>query len=213
MTTRLIIIRHGQSVWNSDQQGDRFNGRTDIPLTDYGRYQATRIGQSLARFDVAAMYSSPLQRANTMARLIAEQCRLDVGVQHDLIEIDFGAWEGLSREEIIDRDGGLFWQWVDRPASVSAPGGESGYAVAARVVGALSRLIEAHRGQTFVVVAHKVVNRLALCHFMGLPLDQFRNLVPQRVGAMNIIEVDDGYKVCAIDDLSYLSADREAERY
>ena len=206
MNAKIILIRHGQSVWNSDSKNDRFNGHTDIPLTAYGLKQAEKMGIYLKKQNVTAIYCSPLQRAVVTARIIGQNLGLIPQVIEELIEMDFGAWEGLTLPEIENQYRELFLRWLEDPASISPPNGESGYKVLSRIMPIFLTLEERHKGNTIVVVAHKVVNRVALCHWLGLPIASFRKLVPQRVGALNSVSIKSNKAVWidCIDDTSYM---------
>ncbi len=206
MQTRILLIRHGQSQWNKDSEEDRFNGRTDISLTEYGETQAERIGLFLRNQEIEMIYCSPLRRANNTAGIIGKKLGIVPHILNELIEIDFGLWEGLSLSEIENKYQQLFLDWVNDPAGVKVPGGESGYDVAARILECFFMLEKKHSGNTIAVIAHKVVNRIALCHWLGLPIASFRKLVPQRVGAISSIRIENNTAVWVdyLDDLSYM---------
>lgn len=191
MSTRVLLIRHGQSEWNTDSVSDRFNGRTDIPLSQKGVEQIRDTAKFLASFEVAAIYSSPLRRALKTAEIIAKPHHLEVECMPELIEIDFGEWEGLTIEEIFQQYPEKFKEWVADPAVSRVHRGESGYDVAARVLPPLTRKISLFDGRTIAIVAHKVVNRIILCHWLGIPICNYRKFVPQFVGALNVLDIAD----------------------
>jgi ribonuclease H / adenosylcobalamin/alpha-ribazole phosphatase len=114
---------------------------------------------------VAAVITSPLQRAHDTASAAAKTLGLDVSVDADLIETDFGAWEGLTFSEAAERDPALHRKWL-RDTSESPPDGESFDAVAQRVGRARARIISEHPGETVLVVSHvtpiKTLLRIAL---------------------------------------------------
>jgi len=89
MITRVYLIRHGATAFSA---ADRFSGATDVPLSEEGERQAARLGQRLAHEPIAALYSSPLQRALQTAALVAP--RLTPIPCAGLREIDYGHWEG-----------------------------------------------------------------------------------------------------------------------
>ena len=175
--TRFLIVRHGQSEWNAD---GRWQGQADPPLTDLGREQAARAARSLGGFD--AIFASPLDRAATTAAIISEE--LGIGpVVHmpGLMERDAGEWSGLTRKIIDERFPGYLDQHR-RP-----PGWESDEAVEARVMGALERMAEQHRGGTVLVVAHGGVV-YALEAILGAPFERLANL-----GARWLVLTDDAW--------------------
>ncbi|MEB3063555.1 bifunctional RNase H/acid phosphatase [[Mycobacterium] zoologicum] len=161
--TRLLLLRHGQTELSVQR---RYSGRGNPQLTDTGRAQADAAARYLAqRGGIAAVISSPLQRCRETASAAAELLRLDVNVDEDLTETDFGAWEGLTFAEAAERDPELHRRWL-RDTSVEPPGGESFDAVQQRVVAARDRIVAEHNGSTVLVVSHvtpiKTMLRLAL---------------------------------------------------
>jgi ribonuclease H / adenosylcobalamin/alpha-ribazole phosphatase len=161
--TRLLLLRHGQTELSTQR---RYSGRGNPALTEVGRRQADAAAQYLAeRGGIAAVVSSPLQRAYDTAAVAAKALGLDVTVDDDLIETDFGAWEGLTFGEAAERDPDLHRRWL-RDTSVTPPGGESFDSVAHRVRRARNRIIAEHGAATVLVVTHvtpiKTLLRLAL---------------------------------------------------
>ncbi|MHC9297184.1 bifunctional RNase H/acid phosphatase [Mycobacterium sp. LTG2003] len=161
--TRLLLLRHGQTELSVHR---RYSGRGNPALTEEGRRQADAAARYLGeRGGVAAVLTSPLQRAYDTAAAAAKALGLDVTVDDDLIETDFGAWEGLTFAEAAQRDPELHRRWL-RDTSVEPPGGESFDAVAHRVRRARNRIIADHGAATVLVVSHvtpiKTVLRLAL---------------------------------------------------
>jgi probable phosphoglycerate mutase len=161
--TRLLLLRHGQTELSVER---RYSGRGNPALTEVGRQQATAAARYLAeRGGIAAVFSSPLQRAYDTAATAAKALGLDVTVDDDLTETDFGAWEGLTFNEAAQRDPELHRRWL-RDTSTTPPGGESFDEVLDRVLGVRERIIAAHEGATALVVSHvtpiKMLLRLAL---------------------------------------------------
>lgn len=161
--TRLLLLRHGQTEFSAQR---RYSGRGNPALTETGRRQAELAAQYLAnKGGVDAVVTSPLQRAYDTAAAAAKALGLEVVVDDDLIETDFGAWEGLTFVEASQRDPELHRQWL-RDTSVTPPGGESFDNVAQRVHRAQNRLAAENGGQTLLVVSHvtpiKTLLRMAL---------------------------------------------------
>ncbi len=149
--TRLLLLRHGQTELSVQR---RYSGRGNPALTELGRSQADAAARYLGtRGGVAAVISSPLQRAYDTATAAATALGLDVAVDDDLIETDFGDWEGLTFSEASERDPDLHRQWL-RDTSTEPPGGESFDRVDARVRQARDRIIADHGGTTVLVVSH-----------------------------------------------------------
>jgi probable phosphoglycerate mutase len=149
--TRLLLLRHGQTELSVHR---RYSGRGNPALTELGRRQADAAARYLAqRGGISAVFASPLQRAYDTAAAAAKALGLDVTVDDDLIETDFGAWEGLTFAEAAERDPELHGRWL-RDTSTAPPGGESFDAVADRVSTARDRIVAAQQGTTVLVVSH-----------------------------------------------------------
>ncbi|MCK8646365.1 bifunctional RNase H/acid phosphatase [Mycobacterium colombiense] len=149
--TRLLLLRHGQTELSVHR---RYSGRGNPALTEVGRRQADAAARYLAqRGGISTVFASPLQRAYDTAAAAAKALGLDVTVDDDLIETDFGAWEGLTFTEAAEHDPELHGRWL-RDTSTAPPGGESFDAVAERVSRFRDRIVAAHQGSTVLVVSH-----------------------------------------------------------
>lgn len=123
MTTpprRLLLLRHGQSVWNAD---GRWQGQADVPLSPLGEEQAREAAARLSAGDFTRLVSSNLQRARQTADILAAPLGLPVEIDPELREIDVGEWQGLTRAEIRARDANALAEWAEG-RSESTPGGE-----------------------------------------------------------------------------------------
>jgi broad specificity phosphatase PhoE/ribonuclease HI len=161
--TRLLLLRHGQTELSVER---RYSGRGNPALTELGRRQADSAAAYLAeRGGIAAVVTSPLQRAYDTAAAAAKALGLDVTVDDDLIETDFGEWEGLTFGEASATDPVLHGRWL-ADTSVPPPGGESFDQVHDRVRRARSRIISEYGEATVLVVSHvtpiKTMLRMAL---------------------------------------------------
>ena len=149
--TRLLLLRHGQTELSVER---RYSGRGNPALTDVGRQQAEAAARYLAqRGGIAAVLSSPLQRAYDTAATAAKALGMDMTVDDDLIETDFGAWEGLTFAEAAEHDPELHRRWL-RDTSTEPPGGESFDHVNQRVCRARDRIVAEYGGTTVLVVSH-----------------------------------------------------------
>jgi probable phosphoglycerate mutase len=165
--TRLLVIRHGETAWNTEA---RIQGHIDIPLNDKGRWQAERAAQALADEPVHALYSSDLLRAHHTAQAIAQTTGLPVSLDAALRERHFGRLEGKTPDEVAAQWPAEASRWRERDPSYGPEGGESLNEFYARCVEALTRLADQHMGQTIAVVAHggvldcfyRVANRVPL---------------------------------------------------
>ena len=181
---RLLLARHGQSVSNAVRC---FQGTHDVALSELGLRQADALAAALERRRVAAVYTSPMIRARGTAERVAERLGLPLAIEVDLRELSLGEWEGCTVDEVCARPGNPYAQWVRDPVAAPPPGAEPLEAVQARVLGAVARIVAAHRnGGEVLVVAHGGVISAYLAHCLGLPLSSIWRLV---LGNASLTEV------------------------
>jgi broad specificity phosphatase PhoE len=184
--TRVYLLRHAESVWNSE---GRAQGQLESELSPRGQAQAARLARTLGVVPLRAVYSSPLLRAFDTAQAVADRHGLSVVTDPDLREIGLGAWEGLTSAQITERFGDMIVRRRRDPLGVVPPGGESLPDVQARVMGTLRTILGRHPDGTIAIVAHGAVNRVVLLSVLAAPLDSYWRL-RQDNGAINIVEFD-----------------------
>lgn len=156
---RIYLVRHGQTVMNVQV---RFRGRLDVPLNDQGRREAWMAARGLADAGLAAVYTSPLCRAREVAEAIAEVTGVEVREQPELINVDYGEWEGLTKEECAQRYPEEWRRYRELPEEAACPRGEALAKAADRIVDGLVSLGRRHPGQAVAAVTHGAMVRLAL---------------------------------------------------
>ena len=190
--TRLYLIRHGQVVNHHEY---RYNGHSDVDITELGVAQMTRLSDYLAKEPIRAVYSSDLQRAVKGARIIGRGLGITPVEVDALKELHLGRWEGLTREEAARRFPEEAWFSFRDLATDKVQGGESLLDLRERVLPAVAEIIERHRNNAVCIVAHGGVNRVILCDAMNLPLENFFR-IEQDYGCLNVIDYHgDGIKV------------------
>ncbi|MGW6725908.1 bifunctional RNase H/acid phosphatase [Nocardia sp. NPDC055029] len=200
--TRLLLLRHGQTELSIER---RYSGRGNPPLTDLGRQQAERAAKMLAaKGDIAAVVTSPLQRARSTAEAAAAALDVPLRVLDGLIETDFGDWEGLTFAEAAQRDPQLHTDWLGDP-SIPAPGGESFDQVRERVAGVRRDLVALYPGQNIVVVSHVTPIKTLLQLALGVGPSLLYRLHLD-LASLCIAEFypDGGASVRLVNDISYL---------
>ena len=183
-STRIHLIRHGQVVGH-DQP--RYNGQTDVALTDIGVEQYHLLKDRLAGKPISACYTSDLTRCVTGAGIICDAFGIQPVRRSELRELNIGIWEGLTWTEITER-----WpdEWQARLADLvnyRVPQGENLLDVHDRVIPVVREIIERHQGQELLVVGHGGVNRVILLDAIGAPLKNMFN-IEQSYGCYNIID-------------------------
>ncbi|MFD3463308.1 bifunctional RNase H/acid phosphatase [Nocardia fluminea] len=200
--TRLLLLRHGQTALSVER---RYSGRGNPPLTDLGREQAERAAKMLAaKGDIAAVVSSPLQRARSTAEAAASALGVGLRVLDGLTETDFGDWEGLTFAEAAERDPLLHRDWLGDP-SIPAPGGESFDQVRERIEGVRRDLVALYPGQNVVVVSHVTPIKTLLQLALGVgPSLLYRLHLDLASLCVAEFYPDGGASVRLVNDTSYL---------
>lgn len=183
---KVYLLRHGETQYNAD--GNRYCGRTDIDLTAKGLMQANHVKVLLKSTKIDAVYSSPLLRAKKTAEIASGHKPI---TDERLIEIDFGHWEGKTKEQFI-REDPISWQkWLGNPeASPAGETGEKGSQVVERMNSFFEEMKVKHQNETILVVAHNGVNRFFLAQQLGMPIQNYRRIVQQN-SSITIFELDD----------------------
>ena len=198
---KLLLARHGQSLWNEVR---KFQGSTDIGLSDLGRAQAAALGQALRRFRVAAAYVSPMQRAVETAEIALAEARIPLTAMEELRELSLGDWEGCTVDEIRSREGDPYRAWLQAPLDCPPPGGEPLPDVSARVRHAIERIAATHpNGDDVLVIAHGGVISVYACHLLGC---SFNHLWRLRVDNASLTVVKPP-RVVSLNDTSHLTGE------
>jgi len=193
----LILVRH--STTDASASGRNLGQRTDPPLATDGVRLAARLGEALA-LELAELPHDELRLLTSSAlrcRQTADAVAAAIGVAPDrtevaagLLEIDYGAWDGLTAEECRARDPERRAAWEADPFATACPDGESGADVAARAFAVFEPLeawLAAERSRCAVVVAHNHVNRLRLCALFGWPMRDYRDRLAQDPAGYSLV--------------------------
>ena len=181
----ILLVRHGETPWNRE---GRYQGRTDIPLSDTGQAQVRALGARLEAIAIKVAYASPLSRAKDTAEAILggrTPLQLDAG----LLEISHGEWEGKLASEVEIAHAEMFGVWRSRPGrhSPAGPGAETLGDVESRAWPVLERVCgQLGPDDTALIAAHDAVNRVLICRVLGLPLERIWSF-RQAPAALNVL--------------------------
>jgi broad specificity phosphatase PhoE len=165
--TRLFLIRHAEV---EERYQRVFGGRIDMDLSPFGHEQARKLAEYLRRTPFDAIYASPMKRVQqTVEKLFVTQSARPVFLD-DLREVDFGAWTGLTWEDVKARFGISAFQWLDQLERGLMAGAESVAGFRERVERALREMLQAVPGRSIGVVCHGGVIRMALSILLDIPL-------------------------------------------
>jgi probable phosphoglycerate mutase len=192
--TTFLLVRHGSTDWVGKALAGRIPG---VGLDAAGRIQAQEVAKRLAERAIAAVWSSPLQRAVETAAPLAERLGVPVQTCEAFTEIDFGEWQGKA---IADLQPDPHWQRFNtQRGSTVAPGGELMLQVQARVANQFERLRQQHRDETVAVFSHADVIKAALMLYLAMPLDCHGRLEISPA-SISVLEVADwGPRIVAVN--------------
>jgi len=197
---RLILVRHGQTSLN---EKNVFRGRLDIPLNETGIQQANAIAKRLSTFNVKSIYSSPLKRALETAQVIGRKLNINTEIDDNLIDFNFGKWQGLTIEEVEKKFPELYESWLRSPHMIKIPDGEDLGLIRKRVSKVLNKLIE-YNENNIVIVSHRVILKILICAVLSLDNSYFWRII-QDVGAISILDNKDGqFSLSLLNDICHL---------
>ncbi|WP_027070165.1 histidine phosphatase family protein [Novilysobacter defluvii] len=199
---KILLARHGETAWNAE---GRYQGQSDIPLSPVGEAQARALGGRLRDVAIARAVASPLARARRTAELALGGRAGLLSTDPGLLEIAHGSWEGLLASEIGARDPDRLRAWRETPHEVLMPGGESLQQVFDRAWAALLRAADGlDADATLLLVAHDAVNRVLLCHVLGIPFGRLWSF-RQAPTTLNLLEGPDPSRleVVRLNDCSH----------
>ena len=206
MITRVLLIRHGQSVGNAER---RFGGHSPTPLSELGRAQAEATARALGSEEVAAVYSSDLLRAVETAGPLARAKGLDIRATDAFRERSVGLMEGLTFEEAAEKYPDEYAALLRRDFEHVILGGESYRQLLDRAARELDAAVREHRGSTVAVFSHTGTICILVLHLMGaLDAPALRPvwISSSNCGVTRFELHDDGFtRVLAVNDTRHLA--------
>ena len=197
---RLLLVRHGETEWN---RASRFQGGIDVPLNDHGRGQAQQAAEFLKDVKIDFAVSSTMLRPKETAQIIlASHPNIPLNLQEDLQEISHGLWEGKLEAEIKQLYPDLLQQWQIAPETVQMPEGENLQQVWDRAIACWNAIVSSASVSSTqitvgLVVAHDAINKVILCHVLGLSPEAFW-CIKQGNGAVSVIDYPQGLEQAPI---------------
>ncbi len=191
MTTRAIVVRHGQSSYNTER---RIQGRSDVStLTQKGRDDALKTGTALSHLNFAAIYTSPLKRAKTTAEVIGQCLVTPAQTQtiDNLREIDLPLWEGMLSQEVKDNLAQDYRLWKQHPDEFmmlvrQEDGGEKKYfpvlALYEQARQFWQEILSRHDGETILIVGHNGINRALISTALGIAPSRYHSIQQSNCG-------------------------------
>ncbi len=169
----LLLIRHGENDYS--KKGKLAGRLPGIHLNERGQKQAEELGKALAEVPIKAIYSSPLERAMETAAPIANARKLSIIQEPGLLESNVGKWQGQSIRKLALTK---YWKVIQHaPSRAGHPDGETFLQVQTRITSTLDSIVKKYKPQDIIAcVFHADPIKLAVAHYLGLPLDHFQRL-------------------------------------
>jgi probable phosphoglycerate mutase len=174
MSTRICVIRHGETDWNIEK---RIQGHLDIPLNSTGRAQALAMAFSVSHHHFQALYSSDLGRAIETAHVLAERLGLEAKPMPHFRERNYGLFQGLTAIEAAQRFPEQHVRYQNRDPDYDFETGESMHALVKRIAEGINWLVRHHSGQSLALVSHSGVLDILYRKSTGRPLETPRDFV------------------------------------
>jgi probable phosphoglycerate mutase len=203
MTTRLCIVRHGETAWNAEH---RVQGQLDVPLNAIGQAQAQAAAKILSQEKFDAIYSSDLTRARQTADPVASFHSMEIRLDKDLRERHYGIFERLTYAEVKVRYPEDYARFDARDPEYAFRTGESLKDFSARSIAIVSKLAHAHPGQSIVVFTHGGVLDMLYRHITGFPLSAERKFGIPNAGLNRIEMTAAGWQIRIWADTAHLES-------
>jgi len=200
---KILLTRHGHVEGISPE---RFRGQAELALTEKGLAQAAALAERISReWHPVAIYTSPLQRCVVTGEAIAAETRASSRVLKSLIDLNYGAWQWQTFDEVQNHSPSLFALWHSAPHLVRFPQGDSLQDLFARAADTIRFVLEHHHDETVVLVGHESVNRAILLQILDQPPSAYWRL-GQDPCALNELDISHSHsRVLRINDTGHLA--------
>lgn len=200
MSTKLILIRHGETEWSCQK---RYCGLTDIDLNEKGRWQARKLLKRLKKEKIYKAYSSDMKRTLQFAKIVLKDTLVEELLH--LRELNFGIFEGLTYQDVMEKYPLVYTKWLENPLDIIICQGESLNSLAGRVRKALRRILAQNSNKTVAIFTHGGPIRVILCDILKVDLKEIWR-IEQELASISIIEFVKGRgKIRLLNDTSYLN--------
>ncbi|WP_018963569.1 histidine phosphatase family protein [Coprothermobacter platensis] len=179
---RIYLVRHPETQWNKE---NRFQGQTDIPITEKGLHDLQTAAPILASLSVQTIYTSPLKRAKVVAQEVSKLTGKAFHEDRRIMEVNCGRWEGETVPHLMQAEPNLIEQWWKDPYNFQIPGGESYEDVERRTTSFLKEIVD--KGEDALVVSHGIAILTMLRYVLQIPKNHVRSI---RIDNLAIVRLD-----------------------
>lgn len=206
MALNIYFLRHGQTA--SSRDSVYCGSGSDIELTDIGRQMAKQFAEAYGSFDFSAIYCSSMKRALATASPICSKLGLSPEVRSEIVEIGYGAWEGMTIPAVKTRFGTDYERWLDNPGTIAPTGGETALQVATRGLKVVQEIQDKFPNGNVLVVSHKATIRIIISALIGIDPGQYRYRLGCPVCSLSVVEFGSrGPLLKRMADVAHLSAE------
>jgi broad specificity phosphatase PhoE len=203
METNIFLVRHGQT--ESNRTGF-YMGHSSEDLNETGYIQAQQLSEKLAAIPVASVYTSPLHRTYSTAKVIAGPHNLEPVAVEGLIENYPGDWQGLHIDEISRNWPELWQQWRTDPTAVTLPRGETFEEVSERAIHAFDRILESNKGKHSIIVTHEIIVKVLVIYALGAPSSIYRRFTIDNTSVSTVQVSENRFNILKLNDMSHTEA-------
>ncbi|WP_455793919.1 histidine phosphatase family protein [Clostridium butyricum] len=205
MKTTIMLIRHGETEWNIL---GKFQGSTDIPLSNEGIRQAFMLKERL-KSDFDYIFSSPLKRAYETAKILCNESGKQVSIAEEIREINFGEWEGLTVKGIAEKYPEIFNEWRNDKREGKFCGGDmSTLNASIRAKNCIMEIANKHKGKKIVIVAHGGIIKAGLIGIFEWDMSMYHKIALGNT-CVNTITFNDDMKpaLLGLNDTNHLDCE------
>ena len=186
--TKLLFVRHGQSMANLDAV---FAGHYDVDLSDLGYRQAEKTAEYImSEYNVDVIYASDLKRAYKTAKSLADKFGMDVIKTKGMREIQCGEWDGKKFSELLEIFPDSYGQWVCDIGNAKCPGGESVCELEERIMRTVREIAEENDGKTVVIATHATPIRIMQTRWQGMDLSHMKDVAWVSNASVTVVDFD-----------------------
>lgn len=199
--TKIFLIRHGQSEWN---KLNKIQGQKNTILTELGEKQALYMGNRLINEKIDIIYTSDLKRAYDTAKIISNEINKPLISSDAIREINFGPWEGLNTEELLDKYKDEYLTWNKEPDKLNMDGVETLEDLKNRGMKYINNIIKENQNKNIAIVSHGAMLKVIILGLLGMEMSYYKNISLNNV-SLSIVECRDYNNVLTLlNDTSHL---------
>jgi broad specificity phosphatase PhoE len=184
MPLKLFLVRHGETTFS---QNGGYCGTLDVALTEAGQAMAQALADHYQSLEWQAIYSSPLLRTRSTAQPMVEATGLKLQIRNGLREASFGDWEGKHKDEVDEKLGSDYHDWMTEPAWNPPTNGETAVQVANRAMAVIAEIEEKHTDGNVLLFSHKTTLRIILCSLLGIDLGRYRDRLDYPAASLSVV--------------------------